>query len=87
MGRERKMEGAQFLRVHGFWVSPEGSECTGVSRHLPEASVGISRGIIRINSTLPRQRPGTALCLGRGQVVTAYCLGSSQEGGDGLTFP
>jgi hypothetical protein len=52
MGRERKMEGAQFLRVHGFWVSPEGSECTGVSRHLPEASVGINRGIIRINSTL-----------------------------------
>ena len=43
MGRERKMEGAQFLRVHGFWVSPEGSECTGVSRHLPEASVGINR--------------------------------------------
>ena len=52
MGRERKMEGAQFLRVYGFWVSPEGSECTGVSRHLPEASVGISRGVIRINSTL-----------------------------------
>jgi len=50
MGRERKMEGAQFLRVHGFWVSPEGSECTGVSRHLPEASVGISRGIIRVST-------------------------------------
>ena len=86
MGRERKMEGAQFLRVHGFWVSPEGSECTGVSRHLPEASVGINRGIIRV-STLRQQRPGTALCCGRGQVVTAYCGGSSQGGGDGLTFP
>ena len=50
MGRERKMAGAQFLRVHGFWVSPEGSECTGVSRHLPEASVGINRGIIRVST-------------------------------------
>jgi hypothetical protein len=54
MGRERKMEGEQFLRVYGFWVSPEGSECTGVSRHLPEASVGIialtNRGIIRVST-------------------------------------
>jgi len=63
MGRERKMEGAQFLRVYGFWVSPEGSECTGVSRHLPEASVGINRvstlrkAEARV-STLRRQRPG-----------------------------